>query len=53
MKDQPEQDEDRRRRWRLVLGEPAQEPLDPQLGEAELDMDAALAALRLIVARAK
>ena len=36
---------DRRRRWRLVLGEAAQEPLDVTLEPAEEEMDETLAAL--------
>lgn len=36
---------DRRRRWRLLLGEPAQEPLGAGLTAAEEGMDAALGAL--------
>ena len=35
----------RRRRWRLALGEPAEEPLEASLDESETDMDEALAAL--------
>ena len=38
-------EEERLERWRLVLGEPAQLPLGVSLGEAELRMDKALAAL--------
>ena len=35
----------RRRRWRLVLGGAAEEPLAPELSDRDLDLDAALAAL--------
>jgi Mg-chelatase subunit ChlD len=35
----------RRRRWRLVLGEAAEEPLDAELDAGDGEMDAALAAL--------
>ena len=38
-------DEARRRRWRLLLGEPAQEPLEVGLTAGEQGMDAALGAL--------
>ena len=38
-------DEERWERWRLALGEPAQEPLGVFLGESEARMDRALAAL--------
>ncbi|MDC0714858.1 VWA domain-containing protein [Stigmatella sp. ncwal1] len=38
-------DEERWERWRLVLGEPAQAALEVSLGDAELRMDRALAAL--------
>ncbi|HEX8819532.1 MAG TPA: VWA domain-containing protein [Archangium sp.] len=38
-------EEERLERWRLVLGEPAQSTLGVPLGEAELRMDRALAAL--------
>jgi len=38
-------DTERLRRWRLVLGEPAEESLGVGLGEAELRMDQALGAL--------
>ncbi len=38
-------DETRRRRWRLLLGEPAQEPLGVGLTAGEEGMDAALGAL--------
>ena len=38
-------EEARRRRWRLLLGEPAQEPLGVALRPAEREMDDALAAL--------
>jgi Mg-chelatase subunit ChlD len=38
-------EEERLERWRLILGEPAQLPLGTPLGEAELRMDRALAAL--------
>lgn len=40
-----EDDQGRRKRWRLVLGEPAEEPLDAELDAAEGDMDEALSAL--------
>jgi Mg-chelatase subunit ChlD len=35
----------RRKRWRLVLGEPAAEPLDTELTPTETEMDEALSAL--------
>jgi Mg-chelatase subunit ChlD len=38
-------EESRRQRWRLLLGEPAAEPLDAALSPMEQEMDAALAAL--------
>ena len=38
-------EESRRQRWRLLLGEPAAEPLDAALSPLEREMDAALAAL--------
>lgn len=38
-------EEERLERWRLVLGEPAQDAMGVSLGEAELRMDRALAAL--------
>lgn len=47
--DQPDQpgelDEARRRRWRLLLGEPAQEAMGSTLGPVEAGMDRALAQL--------
>src|SRR5437764_314052 len=39
------QDVERRQRWRLLLGEPAQEPLQPGLSVQQQGMDRALAAL--------
>jgi Mg-chelatase subunit ChlD len=41
----PEDDAERRRRWRLLLGEPAARPLGAGLSDADEAMDAALAAL--------
>ena len=38
-------DKERLRRWRLVLGEPADEPLEAELGQSDGRMDTALAAL--------
>jgi Mg-chelatase subunit ChlD len=38
-------DEERRRRWRLLLGEPAQEQLEATLGGDDAGMDGALGAL--------
>ncbi len=38
-------DETRRRRWRLLLGEPADEALDAGLSATEIEMDRTLAAL--------
>lgn len=40
-----QRDEDRRRRWRLLLGESAEEPLGASLSAAEVGMDQTLAAL--------
>ena len=38
-------DDERLRRWRLVLGQPAAEPTDAPLTEADLGMDRVLEAL--------
>ena len=45
MADATDADTERLRRWRLILGEPAEDSLGAGLGEADLRMDAALAAL--------
>ncbi len=45
MADATTEDTERLRRWRLILGEPAEESLGIGLGEAELRMDQALGAL--------
>jgi Mg-chelatase subunit ChlD len=45
MADPPETDTEVRRRWRLLLGEPAAESLDVELGGLEVGMDQALAAV--------
>ncbi len=41
----PEDDPERRRRWRLLLGQPAEEPLGSGLSAHDAGMDGALAAL--------
>jgi Mg-chelatase subunit ChlD len=43
--EEPATDEERRRRWRMVLGQPAEEPLGSGLTGRDAAIDAALAAL--------